>query len=112
MDQYLAMYHGWTMKVIPVHVIHHRPTSSSTNKGLRSAAAYGLRHYEEGNSLLLAFVRSLVIAVRRKPYVLSGLVFFSAFLTALLHRAPRTVSPELGAFIRRFQYSRLFKQNY
>jgi hypothetical protein len=111
MDQYLAMFHGWTVRTIPVQVIHHRPTSSSTNKGLRSAVAYGVRHYEEGNDPLIACVRSLVIAARRKPYILSGVVFYSSYMTAWLRRAPKAVSPELGAFIRRFQYSRIFKRS-
>lgn len=109
MDQYMAMYLGWTTKTLPIQVIHHRPTSTSTNKGLRSAAAYGKRCYEEGYGLFLAAVRSLVFAVRRKPYGISGIVFLAGFMKSYVLRKPRAVSPQLGAFIRQLQYSRIFK---
>ena len=108
-DEMKAMSLGWSIKILPLEGKHHRKTSTLINKGLNSSFVIGKQYYEDGYDLFLAICRSATFGIRTKPYIITSLGFLLGFLYNCWHKPQKAVAPELEAFIRNFQYSRIKK---
>ncbi len=109
LDELKAMSMGWEVNVLPLEVIHHRPTGNETNKGIRSSYKAGQEYYRDGNDLFIAMLRAGAVASRTAPRILSGCVFLARFLRSALRNDKKNVDAEFQNFIRTFQYSRIRK---
>ena len=104
------MFKGWSVDILPLEVIHHRPTSTEINKGLRNSLIAGTEYYREGYDILLGTLRSVKFGVSNKPKLLTGFVFFIGYLTGAVLRKEKHVDKELANFARTFQYKRIKKK--
>ena len=105
MDQMELMFHGWKTQVLPIDVIHHRPTTSAY-KILPHRRETGREFYRNGYLLDLALVKTVEYALR-KPLATGGFSFLQGYLSAWAGHEPKNVTTELARFMRRFQYRRL-----
>lgn len=105
LDQMMAMYSGWHVKVLPLAVIHHRETSKEYNRILHSFRS-GKEYYRMGYGLFLGLLKSAFIAVK-KPFLIGGASFLFGFFTASLNKTNKIVDDDLAKFIRKFQYNRI-----
>lgn len=108
-DEMTAIYKGWDVKILPLQVIHHRPTSTEINRGIESLMFSGREYYKDGNDLLLALLKAFQISVRKEPLIVSGLIFYCNFIYAMIKNEPRNVDKKLAKFIRNFQYNRILR---
>ena len=106
LDEMTAMYHGWKTKVLELPVKHFRPTSQAYNP-YTHAVKSGAEYYKMRSDLLLTLVRFGTRLVR-KPYVGGAFCFLYGYLRAFFSRTPRIIDKQLGRFINRFHYKRIF----
>ena len=106
-DGMMAMYCNWEIKILDLPVIHHRPTSSAYNALVHSKKS-GFEAYRTRSGLFLSILRSL-IRIRKKPFLLNTLYYMSGYMEAWRRNESRLVSIELGRFIRKFHYKRIFQ---
>jgi len=107
LDGMKAMSLGWTIKILPLNVKHHRKTSTLINRGLNSSFVTGKQYYKDGYDLFLAICRSATYGLRTKPYILTSFGFLLGFLYNCWYKPQKEVDPELEAFIKKFQYARI-----
>lgn len=105
-DGMTARYKHWKIKILDLPVIHHRPTSSAYH-ALAHSRKSGFEAYRTRSGFLLSMLRSLV-RIRQKPFLLNSLCYMSGYIKAWRYNESRHVSVELGRFIRKFHYKRIF----
>ena len=108
LDQMMAMYSGWEVKVLPLAVIHHRETSEEYNR-IKHSYRSGKEYYRMGYDFFLALLKSISIMAKR-PFLLGSALFFFGFTVAFLNKSKKIVDNELAGFIRKFQYNRILKR--
>lgn len=108
-DEMKAMSIGWKVKILDLEVKHHRKSSTLINRGMSSSYSAGKQYYKHGYDLFLALCRSVTYGMRTKPYYLSTLGFLSGYISDWWKKSPKSVTPELGIFIRKYQYNRIKK---
>ncbi len=111
LDEFKLRYHGWKVRTRPDLVVKHfRPTNLVSDwKSIERK--HGTMFYQHRYGLVLSFLSCLKRGLKHKPYLLSGLVAFLAYLRARSEKKPRAISPELGAFIRRYRFRSMFGSN-
>lgn len=108
-DEMKAMSLGWKVEILDLEVKHHRKSSTLINRGMNSSYSAGKQCYKHGYDLFLAFCRSASYGLRTKPYFLSTLSFLSGYVYDWWKKSPKSVTPELETFIRKYQYNRIKK---
>ncbi len=97
---------GWQVRVISdLQVFHHRATASADGL-IRGAIRQGLMDYSLGYHPLFELMKCIK-RMRIKPYVIVGLIRFSAFLWATCRMQQREVSHEFIKYLRIEQRMRL-----
>lgn len=109
LDEMSAMYHGWKTKVLEVPVKHFRPTSQAYNP-YTHALKSGTEYYKMRADFFLTLVR-FGIRLPKKPYIGGAFCFLYGYLKAFVNHAPKTVDRDLGRFINRFHYKRIFSSH-
>jgi glycosyltransferase involved in cell wall biosynthesis len=107
LDELKLLFLGWETRTLPLGVIHHRPTSSSTNRGVKFYFDIGQEYFMDGNDFVISICRSLNIGINSNPRIVSGLIFNFGFLYALLRKREKHVDRDFERFIRAFQYERI-----
>jgi len=98
---------GWkTRSFREKSFLHHRPLGTAERGLTASAFAYGKKDYILGGHPLWEMFRS-VYRMTKPPYVIGGIALFAGYVTSLLSRAERPVSPELMRFHRSEQKLKL-----
>lgn len=102
-----ARMKGWQTRTFTEMVcFHHRTLGTGNNRPLLVPFHYGRKAYYVGGHPLWAVLRG-VFQMRNRPWFIAGFMFQLGFFWAMLTRTPRVVSPELMAFHRGEQTSRL-----
>ena len=106
LDEFLAMYHGWEVKVInDLQVIHHRPTGEETGQ-LKYSLKIGNLCYKIGYDPILTLLRAVKRAITAKKYLRNIAAVLKGYLTALFLEK-KLLTKDQRKFIRKFQYKRL-----
>jgi glycosyltransferase involved in cell wall biosynthesis len=106
LDEMGALFLGWKTKVLELPVKHFRPTSQAYNP-YRHAVKSGVEYYKMRTDLLLTLLR-FAARLPKKPYIGGACCFLYGYFSAFFNRSPRTVEKDLGKFINRFHYKRIF----
>lgn len=102
-----ARMHGWQTRTFTEKVcFHHRQLGTGNNRPLLVPFHYGRKAHYTGSHPLWALMRGF-FQMRHRPWLLAGLLFQLGYFWSLVTRVPRVVSPELVAFHRGEQMSRL-----
>ena len=107
-DEFEVIYHGWELKVLPLAVIHLRPTSAEYNLYGHSLKT-GMEMYRIRTDLLSLFYLSLK-QMPRKPLIFGSMLFVIGYLKAFLKGEPKLIEKDLGRFIRKFRYTQVRKK--
>lgn len=104
-----ARMKGWKTRTFPERNFqHHRVMGTGSGTLLKSRFRFGEQDYYLGGHLLWEVLRS-VYHMKKKPYVVGGLVLLCGYLWGALTRMERPISKELVAFRQKEQLSRLRK---
>lgn len=102
-----ARMKGWkTRTFVEQSCYHHRPMGTASRSKLRAAFSLGMQDYCLGGHPLWQVFRGCY-QMRRRPYVLGGLLLVAGYASALLRGHPKAVSSQLAKFHRREQMQRL-----
>ena len=102
-----ARMKGWKTRTFTEKVcLHHRPLGTGNNSKWMVFWHYGRKAYYVGGHPLWILMRS-VFQLRQKPYIIRGFLFLGGATWAWITRTPRVVTPELMAFHRGEQMSRM-----
>jgi glycosyltransferase involved in cell wall biosynthesis len=102
-----ARMKGWKTRTFLGKVCHHhRPIGTAAAGTFRALYRLGHKDYFLGGHPLWQVCRT-GFQMFRRPYVVGGLLLLAGYLSALVRRIPRPVSPELLRFHRREQLQRL-----
>jgi glycosyltransferase involved in cell wall biosynthesis len=104
-----ARMKGWvTQSFNDCTFFHHRRLGTAERGRLASAFSYGEKDYYLGNAPLWQVFR-IIYQLTARPFVLAGLALSAGYASAALRRMPRVVTPELMAFHRAEQMTKLRK---
>ena len=104
-----ARMRGWqTRTFVEKTCFHHRKMGTASRGRLMARFQHGQEDYYVGGHLLWQVLRS-TFQMQEKPFVLGGLFLILGYFWAMANRTPRPVSPELIAFRRAEQMTRLRK---
>jgi len=106
LDEMTAFFYGWKTKVIDQPVKHFRPTSQAYNP-YQHAVKSGTEYFKMRSTFLLTLLR-FIARLPKRPYIGGACCFMYGYLKAVVKREPRIIDRELGRFINRFHYKRLF----
>ena len=108
LDELMAQYHGWELKVDPtLKVKHLKPTGFKYSPGaarLQGVATYRMR---------LGLILTLIIGLKRAWVKREARIFFSyikGFLEAKRKGIPFIVDPKQGKFLRNFRWKGIFQR--
>jgi len=107
LDQYMALFKGWEIRILPLQVLQLRETTSH-KKNLRLSFKLGFSYYKNGQSFLIAFLSS--IARSFSSSIFNGPAFMFGFLWALINRENKNVDDDLSKFIRYIQSKRIIER--
>jgi hypothetical protein len=107
-DEAAIRFHGWELKVLPLPVIHHRPTSKEYNL-LKHSFKTGREMYKERVDLISLFVISFVHAFR-KPAVIGSILYIFGYIVSWMKRENKIIEKELGDYIRNDRYNKIWKK--
>lgn len=88
--------------------IHLRPMGSSQQSIFTGRMRHGFGQYFMGTGLIYMLASS-VYRMSHPPYIVGGLAMFWGYLKSFVSRLPRFEDEELSQFIRKYQWSCLFK---
>ena len=107
-DELLAMYYGWQIKIDEsLKVKHLKPTGSNYTKGskyLQGEALYKLRF-----GFILAMLSLIKLAYKKKSFSLFKDYFFG-YLKASKSKTEFLITKEQGKFIRKYRWQKIFKK--
>ncbi len=102
-----ARMKGWETRTFPEKTsFHHRNMGSAKHGLLATKFKDGEKDYVLGGHPAWEIFR-WIYQMSKRPYIFGGCALFAGYLSAMLRRARRSVSPELMAFRRREQIARL-----
>lgn len=102
-----ARMHSWKVRSFPEYRVHHHRTTGTANQSIWSALfRAGIRDYTIGYHPLFELART-VYRFKQRPYIVGSLVVLAGYLSAMLRRFKRLVSPALISFLHKEQLSRL-----
>ncbi|GLB48795.1 glycosyltransferase [Neptunitalea lumnitzerae] len=107
-DELLAQYNGYQIKTIAsLHVKHLRPTGGSYNK--KAIKMQGEAMYKMRYGFILTCIASLKMALQKRS-IRAFLNNISGFLEHYKKKTPFMVTPQEGAFIRKYRYQGILKK--
>ncbi len=102
-----ARMKGWeTRTFVEKTCFHHRKIGTANDSSWMVYFHYGKKAYYVGGHPAWALMRGF-FTMRRKPWIIGGFLFQWGYFWSFVTRMPRAVSPELMAFHRGEQMSRL-----
>lgn len=102
-----ARMRGWTTRTFVERVcFHHRAMGTADRSLTRARFRHGREEYLVGGHPLWQLMRG-VYQMKNPPRVIGGLCLVAGYVSAWIRREPSPVPPELRAFHRREQLSRL-----
>ena len=106
LDELLAEYHGWKIRVLPdLVVIHRRPTGTKTPP-LKLHKMTGEMFYRLGYGPVISLAASAK-RYRMKPFMISALWSYLGYLHAALRKPEQYITPAQRIFIRKLRYRRM-----
>jgi glycosyltransferase involved in cell wall biosynthesis len=107
-DESAIAFHGWELKVLPLAVIHHRPTSKEYNM-LKFSFKTGREMYKERIELLSLLVISAIYFFR-KPIILGSILFIFGYIISWMRKEGKVIDKNLGDYIRKERYRKIFNR--
>lgn len=107
LDQYMALYHDWQIKILPIPVTHHRVTGQTSDQ-VSLNFDRGLAYYKNGQDLFLLLLGAIARSYDGPFY--AGLYMVCGFLYGILVRENKSVEKDIGRFIRKVQYKRIINK--
>lgn len=97
-DESAIAYHGWDLKVLPLPVVHHRPTSKEYNM-FKFCFKTGREIYKERVDWASLFVIISVYCFRKPVFIGSLLILFGYFVS-FFKQENKVIDKDLGDFIK------------
>ena len=95
-----ARMKGWRTETFPEkYCLHHRPMGTATHDVFSATFKSGYGDYRMGVDPIWQLFRS-IYQMSRKPRVVGGLLLLLGYVSAMIVRAPKPVSPEFVQFRR------------
>lgn len=109
LDELLAMYYGYTIKVNPNLIVkHHRPTGKKNKYKVFIHAGENFYNFRYG--IIISFLACAKIGLTRKPIILSGLLAAFGYISKIFGNTKHYVTLEEGEFIRKSIRSSIHKK--
>ena len=107
-DESAVRLHGWQLKVLPLPVLHHRPTSKEYNI-LKHSFTSGFHMYKERVDLVSLFVIS-VLHLYRRPVIIGSFLYLLGYFISWIGREEKVIDIALGTYIRRDRFKSIRKK--
>lgn len=102
-----ARMRGWTTRTFVEKTCdHHRKIGTGDNSPFMASFKYGQKNYFLGSHPLWHLSRC-IFQMKRKPYIIGGILLLSGYIWAFISRMERPISKELMMFYRAEQIQRL-----
>lgn len=108
MDEAAIAFHGWELRVLPLAVIHHRPTSKEYNL-LKHSYKTGREMYKERIELLSLLIISAVYCFR-KPAIIGSILFIVGYFVSWIKKEEKVIDKDLGEYIRKDRYQKIMNK--
>ena len=108
-DEHTARYHGWLVVVLPKLIVRHQRSTHQEYGFVKAAFRNGRMLYSIRMGLFLLFT-NCIKKIYKKPYFILGLAMFFGYILSFFRREKRIVNKELGRFIRKYRYSKIWEK--
>ena len=104
-----ARMYGWKTRTFTDRVcMHHRQMGTAVQGALKAKFRFGVKDHFVGNHPLWELFR-VAYQVKNRPYVIGAAALAAGYAWSIIHGREKAVSPDLVAFVRREQITRLKK---
>jgi len=107
-DESAVRFNGWELKVLPLPVIHHRPTSKEYNL-LRHCFKTGREMYKE-RVAFFSLIITCIVKVSQKPVIIGSMLYMLGYLVSWLNREVKVIDKDLGDYIKNDSYSKVLSK--
>jgi glycosyltransferase involved in cell wall biosynthesis len=110
-DNHRSRMLGWTVRSWDepeLRFLHLRPMGSSEHGILRGRMRHGFGQYFMGTGPAF-MTASAIFRMTRRPWIIGGLAMWWGYVSSFLNGKPRYDDPEFRRFVRRYQWSSLFR---
>ena len=104
-DESAIRFYGWDLKVLPLPVIHHRPTSKEYNLFRHSFKTGREMFKERVNLFSLIFI--CLVNTPRKPAIVGSMLYMLGYLVSWLNREDKVIDKDLGDYINKDRYNKV-----
>ncbi len=104
-DEAAIAFHGWRLKVLPIAVIHHRPTSQEyglVGHTFRTGREMYRERVDPASLLIISAVHLF-----RRPALIGSVMFLLGYLVASLRRESKVVEQPLADYIRADRFAKV-----
>ncbi len=107
-DEHSARFNGWIVQVLPqLKVIHQRSTHKEYGF-IKASFRNGVMLYTIRMDLFLV-LGNCIKKIFKRPYILLGITMLLGYLKGFFSRDKKIVNRDLGRFIRKYRYKKLFQ---
>jgi glycosyltransferase involved in cell wall biosynthesis len=105
LDEAALAWKGWELKVLPLAVVHHRPTSNEYNMFWHSWRT-GREMYRERVDILSLMIIAAV-SVFRVPLLLGSVLFIAGYTVSRIRNEKFVVNQDLAEYIRQDRFAKV-----
>jgi glycosyltransferase involved in cell wall biosynthesis len=107
-DEAAIAFHRWELKVLPLAVIHHRPTTGEYNLLIHSYKT-GREMYKERIDFFSLIIISSVYLFR-KPAIVGSILYILGYFVSWINNDGKVIDKDLGDYIKRHRYNRVLNK--
>ena len=107
-DEAAIAFHGWELKVLPLAVIHHRPTTGEYNL-LKHSYKTGREMYKERIDFFSLIIISAVYLFR-KPAIVGSILYMVGYLVSWINSEGKVIDKDLGDYIKKDRYNKVLNK--
>ena len=109
-DEFLLRFYGWKVVCDPQIKVKHYRVTHSINGWYKEAVLNGQVFNNLGYNVLVSMISSLKRSLKKKPFIISGIITFVSYILERMKNPNRELSKKQRSFINRYRIQSIFNR--